>query len=747
MDKAKYRRGESGHSDGHPSYMSKSSHIREVVSLTDRKFDVTTLPKDMQRVYSHLEEDYGEEYALLFVFTMRTAIELHRAWHMTLLTSKILQQVKDRFKIRMTWNLGVIRLKFRVEDGGYELHRKVPYDYDSEYQDIYMKIAVALVEGHINVHEALIYQTETKSGTHTARSGLFLRDFPGRLILYPMQAATCAVIFFGGDWMDAAIAAVAGFVAGSVEYFLSTVGGEAKILIDIAAGTATGMVGGLFYRFHEPNCLSAIFLGTLYWFFYGTAFVIGLLEIIAGELETGVTRFIAVSVKTFVLCLGASFGMLLVLKNPSATWLESSESCGDINLDTHWWRIPLYLACSASALGQYRFPIILYWRGLAVQLAAYEVQYQVQKYTNEINGAENLDAAASNVTGAATAVVVAIALSYIVDKIRAFYYTKLLLRDSGETSCFGNCTYKVISNFVWLGSTLGIGKKEDLVKLQLEKKLRQQTKELADPQNPRTEIKLAPKEESVLLDTIIGGQSLNIWAILMPAVYQLVPGSMIAKLWFNSIYPPPLIENTSEIEGTDPPLYYTTFEIDAANENIFSNLMIISTSLALGLIVGFAIARTFALILYAILPGRISGKQKRADDRLAGMYTAEDDDPQTDDEEEENDMYDDEPDALAGTGLSGVFAAAAAQRVLKSMRTTTDEESQPVTAATAAAKMVRNLRAKQAARAAAEGETTQASSSVVLLSGAVDKEDEEEKEETADKADSNVISTYEKLSS
>ena len=30
-------------------------------------------------------------------------------------------------------------------------------------------------------------------------------------------------------------------------------------------------------------------------FFYGTAFVIGLLEIISGELETGVTRFVAVS--------------------------------------------------------------------------------------------------------------------------------------------------------------------------------------------------------------------------------------------------------------------------------------------------------------------------------------------------------------------------------------------------------------------------------------------------------------------
>lgn len=79
---------------------------------------------------------------------------------MTLLTSNILQKVKDEFGLRTTWDLGVVRIKFRgtsfisifsqdisplfceivadylfpVEDGGYELHRKVPYDYDSEYQ-------------------------------------------------------------------------------------------------------------------------------------------------------------------------------------------------------------------------------------------------------------------------------------------------------------------------------------------------------------------------------------------------------------------------------------------------------------------------------------------------------------------------------------------------------------------------------------------------------------------------------------
>ena len=66
-----------------------------------------------------------------------------------------------------------------------------------EQRSLGIKIAVALIHGHIDVHKALTFQIETKQGKHTAKSGLFLRDFPGRLVVYPLEAATCAVIFFG----------------------------------------------------------------------------------------------------------------------------------------------------------------------------------------------------------------------------------------------------------------------------------------------------------------------------------------------------------------------------------------------------------------------------------------------------------------------------------------------------------------------------------------------------------------------
>ena len=259
--------------------------IREKVTFAeDQKFDIRTLPADMQRVYKDLAKLQGEEYALCVIFTIRTAIGLHRAWHMTLLTSKILSQLKDRFRLRMTWSLGVFTLNFRMSDGESELHRKVPYDYDAEYQDSFYRMAIALMDNEITVHEALIYQSETVKGEHTAKSGRFLRDFPGRLVLYPGVAATCAVIFFGGDWVDFGVAALCGLATGIVEMTVGYFG--FGILSDTCVGLTTGIIGGLFYRFGgESVCISSIFLGTLYWFFYGTAFVLGILEIIAGEVR------------------------------------------------------------------------------------------------------------------------------------------------------------------------------------------------------------------------------------------------------------------------------------------------------------------------------------------------------------------------------------------------------------------------------------------------------------------------------
>ena len=350
-----------------------------------------------------------------------------------------------------------------------------------------------------------------------------------------------------------------------------------------------------------------------------TAFVIGILEIIAGELETGVTRFIAVAVKTFVLCLGASFG-LLVSGNAAETWYEQADNCGRIDLAGEWWRIPLYLLCSAAVLGQYRFPVVRYWRALATMLVGYEVQYQSFNLFASLYDRDNLDTAISNVFGCACAVISACAISYYVGQVRYPFNARILEPEAPRTGC-GNMLYGFFACITTIENMVGLGRASDRDRLDMEKKLAEAQKELKDPTHSRQEILLAPNETNLLIETIVGSQDMNIWSIMMPALYQLVPGSMIAKLWFNYIFPPRLIETQQSIEGTD--FTFTTYEIDEAANNVFAGLMIISTSLALGLVVGFALVQVFEAVLVCFPSSHESEeKMARAKSRRAGMYSA-----------------------------------------------------------------------------------------------------------------------------
>ena len=109
-----------------------------------------------------------------------------------------------------------------------------------------------------------------------------------------------------------------------------------------------------------------------------------------------------------------------------------------------------------------------------------------------------------------------------------------------------------------------------------------------DPSHPRDRINLPTEDENLVLETIVGGQDINIWAILMPAVYQLVPGSIIAKLWFNAIFPPINVEivastilNSEEMCfpgtgqcNTQPYDGISNLKVPQdSSESVFSNLM------------------------------------------------------------------------------------------------------------------------------------------------------------------------------
>ncbi|MGK3741591.1 MAG: hypothetical protein ACI8RD_007278 [Bacillariaceae sp.] len=63
-----------------------------------------------------------------------------------------------------------------------------------------------------------------------------------------------------------------------------------------------------------------------------------MLEIIAGDLETGVVRFLAVSVKTFVLSVASAAGLTIILKEDVYTewttqFAADSTNCNNMDLE------------------------------------------------------------------------------------------------------------------------------------------------------------------------------------------------------------------------------------------------------------------------------------------------------------------------------------------------------------------------------------------------------------------------------
>ena len=389
------------------------------------------------------------------------------------------------------------------------------------------------------------------------------------------------MIFFNGDWTDAGVAAVCGLASGIVDYGMDLIGGDFKILTDALVGVSTGLISGIFYEFSATHCLPAIFLGTLFWFFYGIAFVISLLEIIAGELETGVTRFIAVSVKTLVLSLGAGLGLMIATaSDANDSWFEFQEQNCSVygNLSEVWWRIPLYLLCTASVLGHCRLPLGQYWNGLIVALCAYEAQYQTLVHFEKYHERDNLDSSTSNVFGAATGVVVACSVSFVINRLQKFYNSRLLDTRSGneQRSKIGNIMFCLMSSIIRVASHLHIGRESENQIAALEQKLDRQISEVKNSLHTRVEIELTKDEEKLMFEAMVESQDLNVWSILIPTMFQLVPGGVIVNLWVTSIFP-------SDDAGK-------------GSDSVFMNLMVIAASLALGLLVGFLVVQSVGSI-------------------------------------------------------------------------------------------------------------------------------------------------------
>lgn len=116
-------------------------------------------------------------------------------------------------------------------------------------------------------------------------------------------------------------------------------------------------------------------------------------------------------------------------------------------------------------------------------------------------------------------------LSWIVDRLSEHYNARVLLRKSQEDETrLGRFMYNRTADYVRFSNYVGLGRKTDLTFLQMEPKLRQQTMELHDPAHDRTEIRLTPEEEKILMEAIVSAENLKYVQLLYSTLQVVFEG-------------------------------------------------------------------------------------------------------------------------------------------------------------------------------------------------------------------------------
>jgi len=201
-----------------------------------------------------------------------------------------------------------------------------------------------------------------------------------------------------------------------------------------------------------------------------------------------------------------------------------------------------------------------------------------------------LDTAISNICGAVAAVVFSEIMAGIVDYMLFCYNARILHRNKKATKIGAFC-YKVTAFFIRAAYCVGIGKESAVAVLDMKDELFMKRMELHDENHSRSEITLTPEQERHIQDAVVNAEQINTWSILMPAVYQLVPGSQIANLWFSTIFPFDIKLIREATLAKYPQFVQLLSNYDSSESGeVFSLLMVISTSLALGLLIGFAVS-------------------------------------------------------------------------------------------------------------------------------------------------------------
>lgn len=241
-----------------------------------------SIPEKLRPLIRRLESvpDLSPKDLVSLLFVIRLGDTLHKNFYATFLTLSLVRKLCDKLGIPdLSLEVEVFSLRWSFRQGTVSVTHRILWDYDMYSVGALTSIARGVLNDTLTPKEGLRLIRDVEVKTQYCRIESSYRDFPGRALVIPIMAASCATVFFGGTWYDFGFAAACGLAAGIVAW-IGAVYDQLTGIVDYMAAVFTAMIAvATISSFPDSACYSAQVLGTLYWFLYGTAYVLSLYEI------------------------------------------------------------------------------------------------------------------------------------------------------------------------------------------------------------------------------------------------------------------------------------------------------------------------------------------------------------------------------------------------------------------------------------------------------------------------------------
>ena len=298
---------------------------------------------------------------IAFIVTLINS--LHASVYATFLSRSYAKELASKLRVEalgVSFTLDGVQWKWRRRRGGVDdvtashaIHIRADFDLRAQHQ--LSRIGTMVANGSIGVEEGLKAILVKRADQ---RFEDLYRQPPGRPFAVALMALGTSTICFGGNLVDGIFALLEGLIAGFLGMFCS----EGFVALAISFYSI------LVVTDHpETTCFTSQVIGTLFWFYFGTAFIVALFEVASGQLRIGVLRLffalvdscrhavgIAVAIVLGVKLLGQDVKELVIRDcNQMASHADEVRlSLGGIQL-----HIPLFLVLCVAVNSQLRVDI------------------------------------------------------------------------------------------------------------------------------------------------------------------------------------------------------------------------------------------------------------------------------------------------------------------------------------------------------------------------------------------------------